>query len=166
MSRLILPRPIFPRPFLWIPKLEFAPGYPCCCSLPCPCGYCTGSTPLTIQMIISGITDGSCGSCNGFNETYILTAGTGAGACSGCCFWWYDLAPTICGVAAIYALVNASDEIRVLGMNTCSGTRRWGFKKTSADMDCASWNSYSIPPDGHFLDQCNTSAATCLLTAL
>lgn len=66
---------IWPKPFLWLPKLtlDFAGGYPCCCKF---CRDCEGQAPFNLEIVISGVTtevDCDGGTCAAINGTHILT---------------------------------------------------------------------------------------------
>jgi hypothetical protein len=82
VGRLIVPR------FLRAPFIapRWSPGYPCCCSAP-GCVYCSGSTPLTLNLDFTGVVNGVCGTCATVNSTTYELAHTDGG---GLCFWALD----------------------------------------------------------------------------
>ncbi len=172
MSRLILPWWLNPvmRPMLWSPG-----GYPCCCSGdsgPDPdyrCELCIEDTvPESMTVTISGMGEGTCGTCYSLNDIYTL-----------------DYEPDV--LPCFYRLIDYSMDC------TCSHIRlqladdghgnvaigvqfrnAYGFDlhtwiKIFTDepiVDCSAFSSVDIPWDNDGLySECDGSASTCTVTS-
>ncbi len=155
MSRLILPRPIFPRPFLWIPKLEFAGGYPCCCD-DCPCSVCSGASPCCWKVVISGVVEGSCGDCECIDGTYFVPYSTA-------CDWTRTLsgAPCTDGVIQVTVFLDGSDYKLQVKVGDNTWIKNYGASKPS----CRTLVDESIAFSSSEAD-CDASSSTCLVTAV
>ena len=153
---------------------------PTCCepSSP-PCNNCTGITPTSWQVQISGVANSDCTGCSALNGTFILTSGTSpcASLASNPCFAYYRFGyRVICTDGAyeeLHLWLNASG-IRVevysgfRDVNDCvygGGVRhRWSASVTSP-WNCAGASALSLSPV-YSVVMCNISGSTCLVTAL
>ena len=68
-------------------------GYPCCCSTggggACACSHCTtGTTREFYDVTFTGVTNGTCSSCNDFNTTTYRVAQLSSPSC---CSYWLDI---------------------------------------------------------------------------
>ena len=132
-------------------QLVIGPDDSCCCS---PCAYCSGTLPMQLQLDVSGVTNGTCGSCTSINGTYVLDYYEPNG-----CYWQYAIG-TICGLSVCNAFIHPTFGV-VVNIATLqfilSGSPPW---------DCASFDGLTIPWNNLGDLNCSAASATVTLTAL
>ena len=134
-------RPFAPKGFRFTVGGGADPG--CNCS---PCGCCSSGTPTELQVVLTGITNGSCSDCATLNGTYIL-ASTLASDVN--CLWQYNLPSAICGFNYVFV------QLRNIGGGTpyridvaiagSSLTRYIYWWDTQTDkFDCGNFSDLSV----------------------
>jgi len=131
------------------------PTTPCCPTGITGCSACAAA-PAQWRMVVSGITNASCGNCNRWNGTIILTNHTLIPLSGGPCFWSSPVEPGFapcsagCANCSRWTLVLAAVEAELLidglsmGVYTlpltsfdCLGTNTLTLGRGSSD--CANW---------------------------
>ena len=155
-------------------KFKFDPCGSCCAVEPC-CLCDLGSTPEQIEVTISGVVEGSCGSCADINGTYICTRGSGDGGgyCSGlganCTFFYAG--PTKC---------ITTGDVYVVLWGSSGNLYIWVYFGLFIVGPALSWlkNLGSWPRSCNFIDEeitvglnvgsvpCDHTGSTCKITAL
>lgn len=139
------------------PLLTFA-GYHCCCG-ECPCTHCDGSSPpCCFKVVISGITEGTCGECSCLNDTFYAPRTAN-------CTWWQLLTtrsfPCDSSPLQVTVYLDGSDyKLKVeLGGNVW--IKNYGGTKPTCE-DLAD-ESIAYSASG---SDCDASSSTCLVTAI
>lgn len=138
-----------------------------CCGTPCP--VCTnGTMPQTIQVDVSGVTNGTCSDCNDLNATYIVAVDS-AGASK--CTWGYLFPANICFSVPVTDPGFDACHLDVLVPGLAFtivqvGTDlSWNNTTSPGRNDCDSWNLFSLSPSTN-TTVCDNSSSTCLVTTL
>ena len=114
------------------PSVEGTVG---CCR---ECPLCKpGPTPHRLSVVIAGITDWSCGSCSGLNNTFVLEQ-DGPDSC----FYTYTFDPTICNYDSITAFLDFGNKYVWVSLNTILVLN---FIKTF--VTGCNYSSLVVPPD-------------------
>jgi len=170
---------------MFIPKpLRMSPGYPCCCGETFyeECGYCeNGTVPAEWQVTLAGITNGLAGICGGLNtcescdmanDTFVLTHDS-----EDACTWRYQSSADFCtefwapGTKLFIRLTIglwAVNEIEVLVRPIAIGpifNDILFVRAISVDTDC-NFSNYEIYRDSTYQCPCDSTSATCHITAL
>lgn len=148
----------------------------CCCAegggeVTCGSG-CDDSTAAAEYLIeISGIANGSCGSCSSYDGSYVVsfigayTSGTVNG-----CLWGYDSGSSACTLIRYLHLFISGTTIYVSWNDTAAspGTaaRSIRFEKTFPPSNCTTYSSLNVAVIKTNSGQCGNSSATCTVTAL
>jgi hypothetical protein len=132
-----------------------------CCSNPCVSCAVGTSAHNTVQVIVSGITNGTCGTCTTLNGTYILTQ-TAANGCI-----WDITVPIVCARYVVISSTLGAGTVTGLIRNSLGNNfLRWGPVSNAGFNNC-DWSSFSITnPNNSGVVDCNNSAATFVITAL
>lgn len=152
----------------------FLGGCPCCAE---GCPHCSSSTPQQLQVVVSGVTNGSCNQCSNLDGTYICTLAGQTGSPPpgvGACLWDVSI-PPVCGPALPFDLVRVSigtdnmpgqPHYILVTLRTAAGGSFLIFLRRYGTLpDCAALSGESLPfwqTDG----KCQGHAATCTVTAL
>lgn len=145
------------------------PGYPCCCSKCkiCTCEACSDSpfyAPCCWKVVISGIVDGSCDDCEVLNKTYYLSqADDESEITPEGCSWFEGAVCGDCNPTDIWLTVfqDGSDYIIEVTMDGHVWHKNYGTTKP----ECCGLKNETIPHVTNSGD-CDTSSATCVVTAL
>jgi len=148
-------------------------GYPCCCGAKCYACKVTGeeNAPAQFQVAIAGIVVDECADCDDLNDTYITTF-TGT-EYPHVCYWEYQLDNPICGMNLLTVRAWWSIPAGAYALNARLHDL-WDFnfitwhKEYASRIDCMNLNGESLPflNQIQVIDQCDGSAATCLITAI
>jgi len=157
---------------------EYGYGYPCCC-FDGVCGFCSGSTPEKLELVISGAANDSCDECYYSAGTFVCTFQEGGCGFLTCCwdsptfepcdnhatpvcrrtYWWR---------VGILQVSGTELEIRV-GLAGAATPHDIVFKKTvtplsiSCDFEDLDIPWVSDPPN---CNPCNYNGETATLSAL
>lgn len=158
------------------PYLKFAPGYPCCCAC-MECVFCKNNrAPCSWEVTIDGIMESdtdACGSCDSFNDTYILEFDTTAPTH---CAWQYDFDfPGICDrewitLQVFGAVVGPLISVKI--ETSSSNALGYWFQQTYGDLvECLTIVNEDLPAfyesvDPSPCDIFGSPDATCTVTAL
>jgi hypothetical protein len=136
---------------------------------------CTAS-PNQYLVVITGITERTCGNCGNLNGTFILDRESENASDNTWCSWVYVLPATLCGYISHLRLQNyepvgsTSVYQTLIRYSDFDGTSAYGiyFRKlrTKEKPDCTSYSNEHIPLVQFSLTTCNGSLATCTITAL
>lgn len=139
--------------------MRFSPGCGCCCI----CDACNESTPLELEVYISGIRSNGCEDCGDFNGIFICRC-TMAGTF---CNWYYDRDEAICDSPWVRVELGGSyeDGTRPLSVYLVPGVSI--FRAIIDDFDCRNWTA--IPLDifttvGMY--GCDMTDAQCYVSAV
>lgn len=144
---------------------RFAPCAGPCCEVSPTCDVCE-STPEQWKVVLSLITEGTCGNCNSINGTYVLTRypkATWPG-----CEWRYTFPSTVCTISYINIRIGAPAGTRRIWVELYpAGVYVLAFRQTYGNIvDCESLVDENIPLFFSFGWPCSGGSAVCLLTAL
>lgn len=139
--------------------------YPCCGDQGDNCDLCIDSdAPSQVQVVLAGIAEDTCGSCDSLNGTYVLTQQANP------CYWRYILPSVICGVYDVRAVVydQGGGNTRVqTGVTTGVGWYIEYRKDVTGLADCMNWSNYDVPWSGDGVGfTCDGSSSTSKLTTL
>lgn len=129
-----------------------------CDDCPCggdPCANCnTGTTPAAVQFTLSGLTDGSCLSCNSTNTTYTLDQ-----LPSSCSYRFTDNSPPCgCFFQMDYQLASGGFRNLFFFTNSASTCTWYRLAVPSNPYDCSSSAALNFVSDA--FTQCNDWPAT------
>ena len=124
--------------------------------------------PSTLKVVVTGIANGTCGTCAGLDGTYYLPFREANAAY---CIWRQDSISTECALNwRVFAYLDlvASDELIIDFDQTTDiilPANQARFRLDAVDHDCFQWTDLDIPfvSDGTY---CDWSGATCEVTAL
>ena len=151
----------------------------CCCDSGGGTHACFGTCvgPDSVQVVISGVTNGSCGSCSSMNGTFVLAYnGIYASGGYGGCWYIYDRGSQLCGDKCRYLHVHLYSYL--LGSisvtwnfdaaipGIISGAPYMQWADFGVTLDCPGMSSYSVPYWDDLGAGCNPTSATCLVTSL
>jgi len=160
----------FPKPLLWLPKprlwLKAGGGYPCCCGR---CDYCTGELPDIWRVILSGIAEDGCGSCDSLNGIWDIEIGV-----------CHNPAATITCGGCVHTDICTTTMLRVMWGPPSKGVWVDLYCRTPWYGQIVKWEKAFDPlpvckdldgEDIPFVTQkgwwkCDATASTCTLTAL
>ncbi len=143
----------------WLVPLYFQGACPCC-GLTCANCDPVNTAHQQIQIVVAGITNGSCVDCAGLNATYLCDYQVGF-----TCRWFMDFTLT-CTLTTIVAELKAVPAALDVNIVTAGGTSRVTYRSGAAGYNkCEEWASFSVT---YLTDAgiCNASASTCLVTVL
>lgn len=138
----------------------------CCACVPGVCGLCnTGTTPCELEVVVAGLANNTCETCDTLNGTYILKQEP-----SNWCVW--NVALTLCGVPVLITVLLTN----VIHIPSYGYPPYLDFQLPNSygwvgpvSLDCSSWSGIVIPsrkidlgPD----DLCDGRYATVTVTAL
>lgn len=132
----------------------------CCCGggvCQCTCANCNGNeAPCCWKVVVSGIVDGSCASCDEFlNRTYYLEDDTG-------CSWSSD---AICGVCDPSLItLDIVEEGGNYKIRVTLGAHVWEKNYGTTKPECCTLSSESLTHTTNSGD-CDSSSATCVITS-
>jgi len=150
------------------------PGCDPCCS-PELCNLCNPACSNHMQIVVAGMTNGTCATCTDFNGTFELTI-TGTPTVT-ICIWRYTY-PTTCGVGTalldFYVFKPTSNYFTQGWVLGCGGTDAVRFETAegSSKPDCTAFSGKSLtrlntgftcPGTGK---TCTGTSATFVVTAL
>lgn len=150
-------------PVLWfgIAPLFFYPGCSCCPA----CERCSGGVAAEYQLVFGGWANNSCAQCTSCNGTWIAPLIPPNDSCD-----FRAQQGTICGAAKI-AELNLLGGLSTMTVQGCLGgafastVGNFEIPYDGTPIDCAfSARSFTYVSGGGA--ECNTSAATCEVTAL
>lgn len=136
-----------------------------CCGL---CASCTnGDMPPSIQVVINGLTNGTCSDCDDLNATYILSILQQIPSGTSPCIWAYALPVTICGVTSVNLRVGSSGTgfLSFQIVKSITEIFNWRTDTEPGRRDCHAWSNYSLPPVSG-PPVCDYTSSTCLVTKL
>ncbi|MCL6504181.1 MAG: hypothetical protein K6T86_15975 [Pirellulales bacterium] len=152
----------------------FLAGCPCCAA---GCSHCAATTPQQVQVVVSGISNGTCSQCPGLDGTYICTLSGQTGGPPpqvGACLWDLSI-PPLCGPTFPFDLVRMSigtdnmpgqPHYVLVTLRTAAGGSFLIFMRRYASLpNCAALANESLPfwqTDG----KCQGAGASCTVTAL
>lgn len=169
--------------FLWLCRCLYLFSYiRCYCCGGGECAGCDdGDGPEEFQVVLSGITDVGCfGSCpTDWNQTFVLERHETYDLLAECC-WGTDLFALKCSgfgnMSNIIAYIASDGTFTVQaffsdGDNACfDQTSNAGFSYSTSftfgEIPCSTFASESIPVATPDTFGCDTTASTCLVTAL
>lgn len=140
------------------------------------CTNCTAGTRSdSMQVVISGVTDDSCGDCEQLNDTFVCTYTGVGGSPLFACTWEYIFDPDICTYTQMWIFlgsefpVGLTFYVAVADTNpiTTSETESIVFKNTvgGTSVNCQ-FSSYSVAYNSRTGNDCVGASATCSVTAL
>ena len=141
--------------------IMFSPGG--CCK--CGCPACDGNVPQQLQIITSGITNGTCDDCLGMNGTFILVRAPLLDA-PGYCAWAYGLNSSICEGHGTRWQVNIGTNYQGhayyirLFLPPSMGTFEW-VKGYTEPISCDTLNDV-LPVYGNYSGFCLQSSSTVI----
>lgn len=147
-------------PFLACPPILglFLGG--CCCAAGVDCSFCnSGTSPLQIQVTLTGIANNVCMSCASYNGTFVLDQNPFVP-----CSYVYTFPSKFCGSATdIIRLTFTSFGPLVETVADASAIVRF-FKPITTPFDCTTFSLTNIP----YLEStnCDGGSATCTMTSL
>lgn len=150
-------------------------GESCCCEpaaadVDCAAG-CNDSLAAASYLIeISGITNGSCGSCSSYNGSYVVThVGYYVSGFLNGCLWRYDSGSAACGsMRYLYFWYHSSSAYVMWSTNSTTplpASARILFEVISPARNCTTL-SINVEDIRTNTGQCDNSSATCAVTAL
>ena len=134
------------------------------------CIYCIAkSTPDTIEVTISGVTNGTCEGCDAANGTYVCERAACPGGQAGCC-WIYTKPSPACGSKLSYLVVLLEPSFGIwIEVDWCDTLNyvhmRWLMKLSDSFVDCG-FVDLNVTPLTYYQATCNPTSASCVVTAL
>lgn len=152
------------QPWCWLPLALMMPPFTVA-----DCGKCTAATcHTTMQVVFTGIVNGTCGNCTDFNATWEVS-GTCVTA-GGICLWQFDFASAICSKDYVRAVVQAGTPSTDIYLNPTLGgsdVASWRVleSSTGGPIDCG-FSSRVAAWFGGGAGECDYSASTATVTAI
>jgi hypothetical protein len=147
----------------WVPLALMMPPL-----TPADCGKCTGGTcHVTMDVVFTGIVNGTCTDCTNFNATWEVT-----GTCvtsGGICLWQFDFVSAICSKDYVRVVIQAGFPPTDIYLNpTLGGTDVASWRvlesSTSGPVDCG-FSSRVAAWLGGGAGECDYTASTATVTA-
>ncbi len=133
----------------------------CCCGD--LCSACTGDTPSQLRVVIAGITNGFCSTCNGLNGDFVLDFEEED---EFHCKWTYTFPSAVC----LQTGIRLTFEGGALFVDFTGGFFAVPkFSSTTLSANCTTWSSEDVPLTSFDIDarcKAEVTPATCTLTAL
>lgn len=142
----------------------------------CPCTECDGGVgPDTIQVVISGVQNDTCGTCASGDGTYLLTCCTDVD-----CMWAWEGTTQMCssGLNSRFAQLTYSTSGAMtfrlldapsffLACDALIGSLEMVWQSSAIASLCNAWSGISLAPLSVIpTSRCDNSTATCTVTAI
>lgn len=148
----------------------------CCCESgggTVTCVSCNSSIAAATYLVtISGVTNGSCGSCSGYNGSFVLSfMGTVTSGNTQGCWWMYDAGSAACSGIRYLHFFHYLNGMYVSwnpnGTNPSPGfSAHLSWQNFSGNGDCANFSALNIANPSTSGGLCANSSSTCTVTAL
>lgn len=134
------------------------------------CGKCSGTSTSMMQIEISGMANGSCGTCGDLNATWMLESSS-SGSPDSECIYGYSFLSSLCGVspgmdANFQNVVFSSNyELRLRIQKTGFGLMQWAKVFGATMPNCSITGESMTGYSNVSFAECNGSTATITATA-